>query len=91
MLATILKSPTATKTTLTIVDTFSKVREIDRSVKKLAELPEGSQKQKILAHRTGELISDLLQPDELEKSESETSIELNFALVKFKYSVKKSK
>ena len=91
MLATILKSPKATKTTLTIIDTFATVREIERSVKELAQLPEGSEKQKTLAHRTGELISDLLQPDELEKSESETSIELNFALVKFKYSVKKSK
>lgn len=35
MLATILKSPKATETTLAIIDTFAKVREIGRSVKQL--------------------------------------------------------
>lgn len=54
MLATILKSPKATETTLAIIDTFSKVREIGRSVKKLTQLPEGSSKQKSLLHRTSE-------------------------------------
>lgn len=33
MLATILKNPRATKTTLAIIDTFSKVREVSRLVK----------------------------------------------------------
>jgi hypothetical protein len=91
MLATILKSPKATETTLAIIDTFAKVREIGRSVKQLTQLPEGSPKQKSLLHRTSELLSDLIQPEVLETSESEASIELNLALVKFKYTVKKSK
>ncbi len=35
MLATILKSPKATETTLAIIDTFAKVREISRTIKAL--------------------------------------------------------
>ena len=50
-----------------------------------------SPKQKALIHRTGELLSELIQPSELNTSETEASIELNLALVKFKYTVKKSK
>lgn len=88
MLATILKSPKATETTLAIIDTFAKVREIGRSINALTQTPEGSEKQKSLIQRTGELISDLIQPDDKHR-ESETSIELNMAFVKFKYSVKK--
>ena len=91
MLATILKSPKATETTLAIIDTFSNVREINRSVKQLTELPERSSGQKKLLHRTGELLSDLIQQDVIEASESEASIELNLAVVKFKYTVKKAK
>jgi hypothetical protein len=89
MLATILKSPKATETTLAIIDTFAKVREIGRTVKRLSELPEGSERQKSLMHRAGELISDLIQPDEMVHSESEASVELNLAIVKFKYTTKK--
>ena len=37
----------------------------------------------------GDIISDLVVPDNLDTEETEASIELNFAVVKFKYSVKK--
>lgn len=37
MLATILKSPKATETTLAIIDTFTKVREISRTIKTLPQ------------------------------------------------------
>lgn len=40
-------------------------------------------------HRAGELISDLIQPEEIIQSESEASVELNLAIVKFKYTSKK--
>ena len=39
--------------------------------------------------KTGNLISDLVVPDDLDTSETEASIEVNLAIVKFKYSVKK--
>lgn len=91
MLATILKSPKATETTLAIIDTFAKVREVSRIVNKLPMVKENSPEQQSLMQRAGDIISDLVVPDNLDTEETEASIELNFAVVKFKYSVKKSK
>lgn len=39
MLATILKSQRATETTLAIIDTFTKVREIGRTIKGMSMVP----------------------------------------------------
>lgn len=89
MLATILKSPKATETTLAIIDTFAKVREVSRIVNKLPMVKENSPEQQSLMQRAGDIISDLVVPDNLDTEETEASIELNFAVVKFKYSVKK--
>jgi len=47
-------------------------------------------KQKSLMNRSGELISEILY-DDLETTESETSLELNFAVLKLKHTVKKKK
>jgi hypothetical protein len=47
MLATILKSPQATQTTLAIVETFAKIRELARTVTELSETHE-QPKQKTL-------------------------------------------
>ncbi|MCZ4798187.1 ORF6N domain-containing protein [Legionella pneumophila] len=89
MLATILKSPKATETTLAIIETFTKAREISRTIKAIPQTPQNSPKYQELMQRTGDLISDLVVPEELDTSETEASIEVNLAIVKFKYSVKK--
>jgi hypothetical protein len=89
MLATILKSAKATETTLAIIDTFAKVREVSRIVNQLPTVKENSPEQQRLMQKAGDIISDLVVPDNLETEETEASIELNFAVVKFKYSVKK--
>jgi len=89
MLATILKSDRATKTTILIIETFSKVKEVTKTISQITTVKENTPKHQSLMHRTGELISDLIVPKEIEESESEASIELNLAVVKFKYSVKK--
>lgn len=89
MLATILKSPKATKTTLTIIDTFAKVREVSRIVNQLPAVKNDSPEQQKLMQRAGDIISDLVVPDNRKTDEAEASIELNFAVVKFKYSVKR--
>ena len=89
MLATILKSPKATETTLAIIDTFAKVREISRTIKALPKTPQNTPKHQELMQKTGDLISELVVPDELDTAETEASIEVNLALVKFKYTVKK--
>jgi hypothetical protein len=89
MLATILKSPKATETTLAIIDTYAKVREISRTIKALPKTPQNTPKYQELMQKTGDLISELVVPEELDTAETEASIEVNLALVKFKYTVKK--
>ena len=89
MLATILKSSKATETTIAIVETFSKVRDIERTIKAIPQTPQNSPKYQELMQKTGDLISDLVVPEDLDTSETEASIEVNLALVKFKYTVKK--
>ena len=85
MLATILKSPKAVETTLAIIDTFAKVKELGRAVNQIQALPENSPKQKTLMEHTGDLIADLMIPEsELEVSGTETIYEMNFAIFKIK-------
>ncbi len=89
MLATILKSKQATQTTLTIIETFSKIRELSRTVKELSTISDDKE-QKGLMQRSGELIAEILD-DDLETDGTETTIELNFAVLKFKHTIKKKK
>ena len=92
MLATILKSPRAVETTLAIIDTFAKVRELSRVINQVQSLPENSPKQKTLMEHTGDLIMDLIIPDdELEVTGTETIYEMNLAIFKIKKTVKKNK
>ncbi len=87
MLATILKSAKATQTTIAIVETYAKMRELSRTVAELSESPEEFQ-QKSLMQKSGDIIADLLGED-MKTSDTETSIELNFAVLKFKHTIKK--
>ncbi len=89
MLATILKSSKAVETTLMIIETFSKIRELSRTVKALSVVKDDSE-QKGLMQRSGELIAEILD-DDLETNGTETTIELNFAVLKFKHTIKKKK
>jgi hypothetical protein len=87
MLATILKSPKATQTTLSIIETFATFRELTRTINAI-NTTASPEKQKELMNQTGELMSDLLG-NELSVSDTETTIELNFAIVKLKHTVKR--
>ena len=87
MIATILKSTQATETTFAIIETFSKIRELSRHVRELSMIDD-KKEHKNLMQRSGELIAELLD-DDLQTSEAETTIELNFAVLKFKHTVKK--
>ena len=89
MLATILKSPQATEATFTIIETFAKIRELSRTITTLSATKEETS-QKPLLQRSGELVSELFE-DELHTSDTETSIELNFAVLKFKHVIKRGK
>ena len=89
MLATILRSKQAVEATFAIIETFSKIRELSKSVKELSVIQDKAQ-QKSLMQRSGELIAEILD-DDLQTSDAETSIELNFAVLKFKHTIKKKR
>ena len=87
MLATILKGDKAIDTTIGIIEVFAQIRELQRTVAELSEAPDEFQ-QKALMQKGGEIISDILGYD-LKTSDTETSIELNFAVLKFKHTIKR--
>ena len=89
MLATILKGDRATDTTIVIIDAFAKLRELSQSIKEIANNPDKDQ-QKSLIHKSGEIMEDLFG-DSLSTSETETEIELNFAVLKLKHTIKRKK
>ena len=89
MLATILKSTQAVKATLAIIETFAKIRQLSRSIQELSIVKDKAD-QKALMQRSGELIAGIFD-DDLQTNGTETSIELNFAVLKFKHTIKKKK
>jgi hypothetical protein len=89
MLATILKSPKATQTTIAIVETFTKIRELSRTVSELSSTT-AKPKQKSLMQKSGEIIADILD-DDLQISDTETSFEIDLAVMKFKHIVRQKR
>jgi len=89
MLATILKSPQAAKTTLAIIETFTKIRELTRTIGELAVKSTKEEKQPLM-QKSGEIISDILG-DSLKISETETTFEINLAVMNIKHTVKRNK
>lgn len=86
MLATILKSTRAVNTTLAIVDTFVRTRELARTMVQLQNVQDGGQQQRSLLHRTGTVLSEIIGRN-LSTNSTETENELNFAVVKIKHKV----
>lgn len=74
MLATILKSPQAITTTIAIIDTFAKIKELTQAVYQFAKATSDKQRIKIFENST-EIISDLLD-NELTVSQHETSFKI---------------
>ena len=89
MLATILKSPQATQTTLAIIEAFAKMRDLGRNIRELAGTTSDYDKKRIM-QRAGEVITDIFG-DDLAPNESETTLELNFALLKLKHTIKRGR
>lgn len=87
MLATIMKSPKATETTIAIIETFAKVRELSRTISQLSEQSDKAQ-QKSMMLKSGELISEILS-DDFQTVGTETTIEFNLSVLKVKHTVKK--
>lgn len=89
MLATILKSKRATEVTFAIIETFAKVRELKRELVDLHKETD-KRKQTSKMQHFGEVLSDIVMP-ELETSETESTLELNFIIGKIKHTVKRVK
>jgi hypothetical protein len=89
MIATILKSKQATEATFAIIEAFSKLRQLSRSIQDISIVQDKAD-QKTLMQKSGEIIVELFD-DDLQTTDTETSIELNFAVLKFKNTIKKKK
>ena len=89
MMATILRSKQAVLTTIAIIDTFASVKELARTLKELNNT-EKQEEQKGLLKKTGELIGEIIGND-MATSETETELELNFAVLKLKHTIKRKK
>ena len=88
MLATILKGERAERTTLAIVEAYAKLKELSRVIVEIPKQQENKEVQKKLAHRSGQIIEDLMS-DVLPKQSSETTIEMNLAMFKIRHSVRR--
>ena len=87
MLATILKSRSALNVTFAIIETFTQVRNLKRELIDLHKETD-SEKQTAKMRHFGKVLSDIETPD-LETSETESTLELNFFIGKIKHTVKR--
>ncbi|MCL2682455.1 MAG: ORF6N domain-containing protein [Bacteroidales bacterium] len=85
MLATILKSPQATQTTIAIVETFAKLKQLSDNIIALNSMDVEVIEPEII-ESTGGLLSELLFSGL--PTSAETSLELNLGLMKLKRTVK---
>ncbi len=98
MLATIIKSPLATQTTLQIIETFSKVRELSRNINNIMQTNDENL-QKSLANESNKILEeiidvsdDVLTDDEDDELiETTTKFEFNLGFAKVSRSIKKVK
>ena len=88
MLATILKSKQATEATFLIIETFTKLRALQKTLAAASSFI-GTKKNSLLK-KSGELMTDLLDHDIME-TESDTPFELNLVLLNLKYNLKRKK
>ena len=89
MLATILRSPQATAATIAIIETFTKLRELSHTIAKLADVKEKPEQQSLM-QKSGDIFSELVAAD-MPVSGTETTLEINFAVMKFRHTVKREK
>ena len=87
MLATCLKPDRAADATVAIIETFDKVQTLKHELLELhSETDKEVQKTKM--QHFGEVLSDIVMPD-LQTSETESSLEINFFIGKIKHTVKR--
>ena len=87
MLATVLKGERAREVTFAIIEAFAKVRELKRELLDLHKETDKQKQQSKMQH-FGEVLTDIVMPD-LQTSETESSLEINFLIGKIKHTVKR--
>jgi hypothetical protein len=87
MIATILRGERALGATFAIIETFAKVRELKRELLDLHKETDKAKQQTKMRH-FGEALTDIVMPD-LQTSETESSLEINFLIGKIKHTVKR--
>ena len=89
MLATVLKSERARAVTFAIIETFFKVRNLKRELLELHRETDKDIQASKMKH-FGEMLADIVMPD-LQTSETESQLELNFIIGKLKHTVKRTR
>lgn len=98
MLATIIKSKVATQTTIQIIETFAKVKELSRNINGIMKTDDESV-QKNLAEKSNKILEEIIEiEDEIlandedgEVVETTTKFEFNLGFAKVSRSIKKIK
>lgn len=98
MLATIMKSKVATQTTIKIVETFSKIKELSRNINSIMKT-EDENLQKELASKSNKILEEIIEiedgilsnDEEGEVVETTTKFEFNLGFAKVSRSIKKIK
>jgi phage regulator Rha-like protein len=98
MLATILKSKKATQATLSIVETFAKVKELSRNINAIMKTTDTTLQEE-LAQKSNQILEDIIEiePDVLEDDqdgeliETTTKFEFNLGFARVSRSVKRVK
>ena len=63
------------------------MRKLSSNIKALSNVKDKSEQQNLM-QKSGEIIAEILK-DDLQTTDTETSIELNFAVLKFKHVIKR--
>jgi len=87
MLATVLKGKKARDITFAIIETFFKVRSLKRELVELHQETDKEKQASKIKH-FGDVLTDIVMPD-LQTSETESSLEINFLIGKIKHTVKR--
>lgn len=98
MLATIIKSKVATQTTIKIIETFSKIKELSRNINSIMKT-EDENIQRDLAKKSNKILEEIIEiEDEIlanaedgEVVETTTKFEFNLGFAKVSRSIKKIK
>ncbi|MBR4135839.1 MAG: hypothetical protein IKU03_05475, partial [Bacteroidales bacterium] len=74
--------------TIAIVEAYAKLKELSRVMTEIPQHENDKPAQQSLLKRGGQLVDDLLQ-DVMPVQSSETSLELNLAMIKLKHTVRR--